>query len=123
MGSRYKLGEIEGVVAEMEELLDIPDELVEGNEEYQIIRCGWWAYIPELDLCLHEGMFLVYDEQEQAFMPDFSLTLIRENGQEGWLYYEQDGFVISLANWLRGMHGISDIENMECVLCRPEATE
>lgn len=123
MGSRYKLGEIEEIAAGMEELFDIADELVEGDEEYQIIRCGWWAYIPELDLCLHEGMFLVYDEKEQDFMPDFSLTLIRENGQDGWLYYEQDGFVISLANWLRGRRGISAIENMECVLCRPEAAE
>lgn len=40
MDSRYKLGEIEDIVAEMEELFDIPDELVERDEEYQIIRCG-----------------------------------------------------------------------------------
>lgn len=72
MDSRYKLGEIEDIVAEMEELFDIPDELVEGDEEYQIIRCGWWVHIHELDLCLHEGVFLVYDENEQEFMLDFS---------------------------------------------------
>ena len=96
---------------------------VEGDEEYQIIRCGWWVHIPELDLCLHEGTFLVYDENEQEFMPDFSITLIRENGQDGWRYYEQDGFVISLANWLRGRYEISVIEDMECVMCRPEGTE
>jgi len=88
MGSQYKLGEIEEIAAGKEELFDIADELVEGDEEYQIIRCGWRAYIPKLDLCLHEGMFLVYDEKEQEFMSDFSLTLIRENGQDGWLYYE-----------------------------------
>lgn len=123
MDSRYKLGEIEDIVAEMEELFDIPNELVEGDEEYQIIRCGWWVHIPALDLCLHEGVFLVYDENEQEFMPDFSLTLIRENGQDGWLHYEQDGFVISLTNWLRGRHEISAIEDMECVLCKPKGTE
>ena len=66
---------------------------------------------------------MVYDENEQEFMPDFSITLIRDNGQDGWLYYEQDGFVISLANWLRGRYEISVIEDMECVLCRPEGTE
>ena len=65
----------------------------------------------------------MYDEREQEFMPDFSITLIRENGQDGWLYYEQDGFAISLSNWLRGRNEISSIENMECVLCRPERTE
>lgn len=32
MDSRYKLGGIEGIVAEMEELFDIPDELVEGEK-------------------------------------------------------------------------------------------
>lgn len=122
MGSQYRLAEIEDAVAEMEELLDIPDELVEGNEEYRITRCGWWAYIPELDLCLHEGTFFIYDEDEQDFMPDFSLTLIRKNGQDGWLYYEQDGFAISLANWLRGMYTLLSIEEMECVLCKPEET-
>ena len=120
MGSQSRLAEIEDAVAEMEELFDIPDELVEGDEEYRITRCGWWAYISELDLCLHEGTFFVYDEDEQEFMPDFSLTLIRENGQDGWLYYEQDGFVISLANWLHGTHTLQSVEEMECVLCKPE---
>ncbi len=58
MDSRYKPGGIEDIVAEMEELFDIPDELVEGDEEYRIICCGWWVHIPALDLCLHEGIFL-----------------------------------------------------------------
>lgn len=93
--SQYKLSDVEGVIAEMEELM-------EEDTEYRIIRSGWWVYIPELALCLHEGVFLNFEEEEQEYMPDFCITVIRENGQEGWLYYEQDDFLISLANWLHG---------------------
>lgn len=118
--SQYKLSDVEGVIAEMEELMEIPEEIMEEDAEYRIIRSGWWVYIPKLDLCLYEGIFLNFEEEEQEYMLDFCITVIRENGQEGWLYYEQDDFLISLANWLHGAYSIDRLRKLDCMLCKPE---
>lgn len=118
---RMKLSEIEDVAAEMEELLYVKNEIIQEEEkEYQISREGWWVEIPSLSLCLHEGVFLVYDEEEQEYLPDFSITIIRETGQEGWLYFEQDGMLVSLANFMAGKCSMEEIQNMECILHIPK---
>ncbi|WP_243140865.1 hypothetical protein [Candidatus Galacturonibacter soehngenii] len=51
MEQMYRLGEIEEVLAELD-LEEIPDVLMEREEEYQIVISGWWIEIPELGLCL-----------------------------------------------------------------------
>ena len=69
-------------------------------------------------------MFCNYDVEEKAYLPDFSITVIREVGAEGkegeWFYYEQDGFVITLANYLHGSMDISSIEQLSCCICIPD---
>ena len=39
---------------------------------------------------------------------------------EQWIYYEQDGFVVTLGNWLNGRLPISNIETLECHLVIPD---
>lgn len=118
---RMKLIEAEKVVEEMEELLYVTCEVVEEEAgEYRIIREGWWIEIPELNLCLHEGVFLNFDEEEQEYLPDFSITIIRETGQDGWLYFEQDGMIVSLANFMSGRMCMEELWNLECILRIPE---
>ena len=60
-------------------------------------------HIPELGLNLHEGVFCNYDGEEGGYLPDFAITVVKEEGQEEWIYYEQDGFLITLANYLHGI--------------------
>ena len=69
---------------------------MESGEDYQIIISGWWVHIPELGLNLHEGIFCNYDGEEGGYLPDFAVTVVKEEGQteEEWIYYEQDGFLI-----------------------------
>ncbi|MBD5543333.1 MAG: hypothetical protein HDR01_03550 [Lachnospiraceae bacterium] len=124
MEKAYRLGEVEEAVSEME-LYDVPDDVMESDEDYQIIISGWQVYIPELGIALHEGVFCNYDEEEQAYLPDFSVTVIKEAAEEEtkegeWLYYEQDGFVITLANYLHGKMDISRIEQLSCFIRMPD---
>ncbi len=124
MEKAYRLGEVEEAVSEME-LYDVPDDIMESDEDYQIIISGWQVYIPELGIALHEGVFCNYDEEEQAYLPDFSVTVIKEAAEEEtkegeWLYYEQDGFVITLANYLHGKMDISRIEQLSCFIRMPD---
>lgn len=91
----------------MEQLAEVPDDCLESDEDYQIVISGWQVHIPELGLNLHEGIYCNYDEEEGGYLPDFGITVVKEEGQDEWLYFEQDGFLITLANFL---HGKTDLD-------------
>ena len=114
MEKSYRLGEVEEILAEMEQLAGVADDIMESGEDYQIVISGWWVYIPDLGLNLHEGIFCNYDEEEGGYLPDFAITVVKEEEQEEWIYYEQDGFLITLANYL---HGKTDLGNLEQLCC------
>lgn len=121
MEKSYRLGEVEEVVAEMD-FMGVPDDVMESDENYEIVVSGWWVYIPELGLNLHEGIFCNYNKEEDAYLPDFSLTVVKEEGQEEWLYYEQDGFVITLANYLHGKMSLGQLEQLFCFIRMPDGS-
>ena len=106
----------------MEELADVPDDIMESGEDYQIVISGWRVHIPELGLDLHEGIFCNYDKEEGGYLPDFAVTVVKEEGQaEGeWIYYEQDGFVITLANYLHGKTDLTHLEQLFCFIRLPK---
>jgi len=82
---------------------------------------GWWVFIPSLNMYLREGIVCVFDEDEKDYLPDFAVTVIMKSEleEDGWIYYEQDGFAISLANYLNGGMELIEIDALECVLCVP----
>ena len=90
MNKRYRLGEIEETVAEMEELIDIEDDIAEIDDEFQIVVSGWSVYVESLNLTLRQGIACVWDAEEGLFMPDFDVTIVYEGNIETqeWLYYE-----------------------------------
>ena len=104
MNKRYRLCDVEEAVSEMEELMDIADDIAEIDDDMQIVISGWSVYVESLNLTLRQGIACVWDEGERLFMPDFDVTVVYEGNIESqeWLYYEQDGFVVTLGNWLNG---------------------
>ncbi len=122
MEKAYRLGEVEEILAEMEQLAEVPDDCLESDEDYQIVISGWQVHIPELGLNLHEGVFCNYDEEEGGYLPDFAITVVKEEGQEEWIYYEQDGFVTTLANYLHGKTDLdlTQLEQLSCFIRMPE---
>ena len=122
MEKAYRLGEVEEILAEMEQLAEVPDDVMESDEDYQIVISGWQVYIPELGLNLHEGVYCNYDEGEGGYLPDFAITVVKEEGQDEWLYYEQDGFLITLANYLHGKTslGSGQLGQLSCFIRLPD---
>ena len=61
---------------------------------------------------------LTYDD----VMPDFDVTIVYEGNIETqeWLYYEQDGMVVTLGNWLNGRLSCEQIEQLWCELIIPK---
>lgn len=104
----------------MEQLAEVPDDIMESDEDYQIVISGWQVHIPELGLNLHEGIFCNYDEEEGGYLPDFAITVVKEEGQDEWLYYEQDGFLITLANYLHGKTDLEQLGQLSCFIRMPD---
>ena len=53
MNKRYRLGDIEEAISEMEELIDIEDDIAEIDDEFQIVVTGWSVYA---EVCTGEGI-------------------------------------------------------------------
>lgn len=122
MNKRYRLCDVEEAVSEMEELMDIADDIAEIDDDMQIVISGWSVYVESLNLTLRQGIACVWDEGERFFMPDFDVTVVYEGNIEtqDWLYYEQDGMVVTLGNWLNGRLSCEQIEQLWCELVIPE---
>ena len=122
MNKRYRLCDVEEAVSESEELIDIADDIAEIDEDMQLVISGWAVYIESLNLTLRQGIACVWDEGERLFMPDFDVTVVYEGNIESqeWLYYEQDGFVVTLGNWLNGRLSCEQIEQLWCELIIPK---
>ena len=120
MEKAYRLGEVEEILAGMEQLAEVPDDNMESDVDYQIVISGWWVHIPELGLNLHEGVFCNYDGEEGGYLPDFAITVVKEEGQEEWIYYEQDGFLITLANYLHGKTDLGQLGQLFCFIRLPD---
>ena len=122
---KYRLCQIEEVIAEADNM-DIPDDVVEIDDDFQIVLTGMNVRIPSLGLVIRSGMGCNWEPEEEIFMPDFSLTAIYEdNGANepepsDYLYFEQDDFCITLGNWLNGRMSLDEIEQLWCELIIPE---
>ncbi len=124
MEKAYRLGEVEEIIAGMEQLVEVPDDIMESDEDYQIVISGWQVHIPELGLNLHEGVYCNYDEDEGGYLPDFAITVVKEEGQDEWIYYEQDGFLITLANYFHGKTNLDlgQLGQLSCFIRMPDGS-
>ena len=118
---KYRLGDMEEIVSEME-FEDRCDEIVEIDDDLQLVISGWYVVVPSLSLTLRAGVACAFDEEAGMFMPDFDVTVLYEDElmADKRIYYEQDGFCISLGNWLNGRLSMGEIENLECHLVVPD---
>lgn len=118
---KYRLGDVEEIISEME-FEDRCDEIVEIDDDLQLVISGWYVVVPSLSLTLRAGVACAFDEEAGMFMPDFDVTVLYKDEivADKWIYYEQDGFCISLGNWLNGRLSMGEIENLECYLVVPD---
>ena len=65
-------------------------------------------------------------EEEQTSISEEDEAILKEGGVIGiietqeWFYYEQDGMVVTLGNWLNGRLSCEQIEQLWCELIIPE---
>lgn len=126
MEKAYKLGMVEEIVNEMD-LHNVPDDIIESGQDCQIVISGWRVHVPKLRINLHQGVLCRYDGEEQAYLPDYAVTVITKPAGEivtegEWVYYEQNGFVLTLVDYLHGDMDISRAEQLPCFIRVPDTT-
>ncbi len=82
MEKGIQTGEVEEILAEMEQLAEVPDDIMESDEDYQIVISGWRVYIPELGLNLHEGSFAIMTKGRRRLSARLC-SYRRERGRTG----------------------------------------
>lgn len=127
MSRRYRLGDVEEAISELDELIDVANDIAETDEDMQLVISGWYLYVEALNLSLRQGIVSIWDENSKLFMPDFDVTVVYEGNllesvgnSPDWLYYKQDGFVVTVGKWLNGRMSLSDLEQLWCELFVPE---
>ena len=121
MNKKCNMAEVEKIIEEMD-LSEIPEDVVELEDEYQLVVSGWYVHIPKLHLRLHEGVVGYWDEEMKEYMPDFCVTVIYPEDPEEteYLYYEQDGLFTTMVNWLHGQMFMEEIEQLRCEILIPQ---
>ena len=69
MNKKCNMAEVEKIIEEMD-LSEIPDDVVELEDGYQLVVSGWYVHIPKLHLRLHEGVVGYWDEEMKEYMED-----------------------------------------------------
>lgn len=114
-----KMEEVMDKLAELMDTLESIEEIeVESDEESKIVAFNYKILIPSLELYAREGSMLVYDEDEQDWYGDFSLTILY-NMEDELLYWEQDGIEVTLYNFLNTAYkdtSMDEIYGLECVI-------
>lgn len=89
MNRMCRLGEAEELLSEMD-FSDVADDIVETEEDTQLIVSGWWVFLPQFNLQLHEGILCNWDEEELMFMPDVAVTVVYEADADRteYIYFE-----------------------------------
>lgn len=115
MTFKCRLEDVEEKMAETD-TFDVPDDIAETDDNYQLVISGWYVKISSLNLHLRAGVMCLWDEDEKIYMPDFDVTVIYEDENElsSYLYYEQDGFVVTVNNWLHGQLDYEEISQLMC---------
>ena len=97
------------------------DILVEEAEgESAIFVSELRILIPDLQLELREGFCGMWQEDEEYYMPDFSLTAVYEEdaAPEDYLMWEQDGPLVTLYNFTH--KSMDELEDLPCILLLEE---
>lgn len=122
----YTLDEIEEAIGELGLSFAGYDQVENTDvDDYQFYVSRWCIYIPELSIYLRDGVFSLWYEEENDYLPDFCVTVVYLNKDDinNWEYWEQDGFVITLLNYFGGQKSWVGLSDSKCQIILPDDFE
>lgn len=86
--------------------LDLTDSfLLEEDSDHQIWLDGAFIRIEQLEIDIYPGQYLVFDEEEQEYMPDFTIYVFMKRGTKEVVYDE------GYTSFSAAVHNYSRMEN------------
>lgn len=55
----------------------------------------------------------------QAAPPQRNIQYEADSDNTDYIYFEQDGFVVTMANWLKGRLSMDEVEQLKCEIVIP----
>lgn len=99
---QFSAGEYENPEIEVEEV-PIEEEVNDGERSCILVE-PVYCCIPDLGVKIANGTMAYWNEEEESWNGDFSMTLVYKLDNEDpkdYLYWEQDGPEVTLWNWMR----------------------
>lgn len=123
---QYTLDYLDNHLDEIFESIDYYDKGTDFDlDDDRMIVSDWYIYIPKLDLSIRSGIVCCLYGTE--YEPDFDISVIYEGDikdsldENDYIYYEQDGIVTSLYNYLTATgKDTSNIGSLQCQLHIPQ---
>lgn len=101
---KCKFEEADNIICELwENYYPTEHEIKLDGCQDTILVYDYRVLIPDTGYSIREGTYFNWDEEEQELYPDFSLSLIYDLDEKDpakYLYWEQDGELVSLHNFL-----------------------
>lgn len=75
--------------------------------------------IPSLHISIRLGEYCTFDNEEECFMQDFSITLIYNEGETNlanYRYWEQDPPLVAIYNYFSSRYSLDELEQNRCYL-------
>lgn len=112
------LSEVESAIADNYETLTFGvSDIIEQEVDYMIVARPYEVKVAELHVYCKEGTYYLQDVADGGYEPDFDLILVYGfDGEDNYLYWEQDGIAVTLANFFHGTYTIDQINAMHCEL-------
>ena len=117
-----KLGEVEEYLSSLEEPSGCG--VVEEDEDFMLMADLMYIYIPSLSLYVRFGLMSTRDGDGE-WSPDVSLTFVYDQVEDikRYLYYESDGVLCTLHNFLTSKGNAVDLYELECEIVYCEQPE
>ena len=116
------LGEIDDALETLYETVEYDMYEVEINEFDNSVLAvtGIRILVPELKVSLRQGDVCVFDPDEEEYVPDFSVSIVYEQDEtdpKTFLYWEQDGFQVTLFNFFhKDLISMDALSKMKCII-------
>ena len=98
------------------DMSEIADDIAITEDNIQIVISGYYVYLESVGIKLHKGIICYFDDEENMFMPDETVTVIcREDfDRNRYLCYEAENMEGMLYDYFDGRMTAGEIANLPC---------
>lgn len=98
------------------DMSEIADDIAITEDNIQIVISGYYVYLESVGIKLHKGIICYFDDEENMFMPDETVTVIcrEDSDRNRYICYEAENMEGMLYDYFDGRMTAGEIANLPC---------